>query len=189
MALSRTEPSGAHRSATRAVSHAIAGATSEAVVAEADAIEIVADAVVEAASAEAVVARPDHRRQGRDLPPSKYAAPHGQHSQSRQLRDSSESQATSAPADENYEPILLPGESLAKYRERGAAAKPAATPDASSAPGPIVEHGASGLMSPAPSSRRGYRRERCDTFLAGVALHLPAADEPSRIRAPEISER
>ncbi len=94
--------------------------------------------------------RPDHRRQGRDLPPSKYAAPYGQHSSPPASRFS-ESQ-TSAPADENYEPILLPGESLAKYRDRGAAAKPVATPDASSAPGPIVEHGASGLMSPAPST-------------------------------------
>ena len=53
---------------------------------------------------------------GRDLPPSKYASPHSSYPQR-----GSESRRTEPPAsEERNEPILLPGESLAKYKERAA---------------------------------------------------------------------
>jgi Rne/Rng family ribonuclease len=60
----------------------------------------------------------DRRPGSRDLPPSKYASPHSSHSHSGHESRHSES---SAPPAEGYEPILLPGESLAKYNERKAA--------------------------------------------------------------------
>src|SRR6266403_433159 len=78
---------------------------------------------------------------GRNLPPSKYASPQGSESRSYDNRggqprgyDSRRQQpprrsGPSAPMDTNEEPIVLPGESLAKYR-----GKPAA------APAPMIEH-------------------------------------------------
>src|SRR6266403_623723 len=78
---------------------------------------------------------------GRNLPPSKYASPQGSESRSYDNRggqprgydnrrqDPPRSSGPSAPIDTNEEPIVLPGESLAKYR-----GKPAA------APAPMVEH-------------------------------------------------
>jgi Rne/Rng family ribonuclease len=80
---------------------------------------------------------------GRNLPPSKYASPQGEHRphDSRGYeqrgqhprsfdRDNRRSEgprysAPSTPADSGEEPILLPGESLAKYRGKPAAAAPA----------------------------------------------------------------
>ncbi len=59
-----------------------------------------------------------HHHGGRDLPPSKYASPGS--------RDDRPSEAM----PEGYTPIILPGESLAKYRER-----PALEPTATSAEG------------------------------------------------------
>jgi len=59
-----------------------------------------------------------HHHGGRDLPPSKYASP-GAHED-----------RPSEPMPEGYTPIILPGESLAKYRER-----PALEPTATSAEG------------------------------------------------------
>jgi ribonuclease G len=80
---------------------------------------------------------------GRNLPPSKYASPQGGESRGYDNRggqprgydnrrqDPPHSSGPSAPTDANEEPIVLPGESLAKYRS-----KPAAVP----APAPMVEH-------------------------------------------------
>ncbi len=59
-----------------------------------------------------------HHHGGRDLPSSKYASP-GSHDE-----------RPSEPMPEGYTPIILPGESLAKYRER-----PALEPTATSAEG------------------------------------------------------
>src|SRR6266850_779855 len=65
---------------------------------------------------------------GRNLPPSKYASPQGSESRSYDNRggqprgydnrrqDPPRSSGPSAPIDTNEEPIVLPGESLAKYR-------------------------------------------------------------------------
>src|SRR6266850_2222735 len=70
---------------------------------------------------------------GRNLPPSKYASPQGSESRSYDNRggqprgydnrrqDPPRSSGPSAPIDTNEEPIVLPGESLAKYRGKPAA--------------------------------------------------------------------
>jgi Rne/Rng family ribonuclease len=60
------------------------------------------------------------RRYGRELPPSKYAAPR-----------SYGSYPSEAPAGEGSAPVILPGESLAKYRDRApsSAATPVSTPE------------------------------------------------------------
>jgi Rne/Rng family ribonuclease len=61
------------------------------------------------------------RRFGRELPPSKYAAP----------RSYGNYPSEPAPSGEGSAPVILPGESLAKYRDRaaGSAAPPASTPE------------------------------------------------------------
>lgn len=63
-----------------------------------------------------------HRYQGRELPPSKYASP-------RPYSPPGGQPSEELPAD--YEPIILPGESLAKYKDRmpnaGASSSPAAS--------------------------------------------------------------
>jgi Rne/Rng family ribonuclease len=62
------------------------------------------------------------RRPGRDLPPSKYASPRPFDSRPR------ESQPYEPPPAD-YQPVILPGESLAKYKDRiPAAPSPAAPP-------------------------------------------------------------
>jgi Rne/Rng family ribonuclease len=60
------------------------------------------------------------RRPGRDLPPSKYA--------SNRPSEPQPAQGYEPPA-ENYVPVILPGESLAKYKDRpiGSAASPASS--------------------------------------------------------------
>jgi len=84
------------------------------------------------------------RRFGRELPPSKYASPrpHEDHSSEPPL-----------PAD--YVPIILPGESLAKYKEKPPSAAPPvfAEENVSTAEAPIVASEASAALyePPAPS--------------------------------------
>jgi len=73
--------------------------------------------------------RGGNRRFGRDLPQSKYAAP--------RYEDRSES---APPSD--YTPIILPGESLAKYRDRAPSASPASHAE---------EHGFASPSAPATS--------------------------------------
>ena len=60
------------------------------------------------------------RPQGRDLPASKYASPSGGRApySSHGSFSPRESQSESSSSAENLPPIILPGESLAKYRER-----------------------------------------------------------------------
>jgi Rne/Rng family ribonuclease len=70
------------------------------------------------------------RRPGRDLPPSKYASPRPFDSRPR------ESQPYEPPPAD-FQPIILPGESLAKYRDRVPAA-PSATPAEVSADAPAL---------------------------------------------------
>jgi Rne/Rng family ribonuclease len=62
-------------------------------------------------------------RFGRDLPPSKYASP-------RPYEDHS---SEPAPPPDGSTPIILPGESLAKYREKPAASPEVASPETASA--------------------------------------------------------
>jgi Rne/Rng family ribonuclease len=80
---------------------------------------------------------------GRNLPPSKYASPQGGESRGYDNRgaqprgydsrrqDAPRSSSPIAPAEPTEEPIVLPGESLAKYRGKPAAAAP---------PPPVAEH-------------------------------------------------
>jgi len=68
------------------------------------------------------------RRPGRDLPPSKYASPKPFDSRPR------ESQPYE-PLPTDYQPIILPGESLAKYKDRIPAAPAPSTPPAEAAAG------------------------------------------------------
>src|SRR5882757_8858481 len=68
------------------------------------------------------------RRPGRDLPPSKYASPKPFDSRPR------ESQPYEPPPAD-YQPIILPGESLAKYKDRIPSPPAPAAPQAESAAG------------------------------------------------------
>jgi Rne/Rng family ribonuclease len=68
------------------------------------------------------------RQQGRDLPPSKYASPKPFDSRPR------ESQPYEPPPAD-YQPIILPGESLAKYKDRVPAAPTHAAPPADAGAG------------------------------------------------------
>src|SRR5437899_6339187 len=80
--------------------------------------------------------RPQGGPGGRNLPPSKYASPQGGESRGYENRggqprgydnrrpESPRGGGTSSPLDATEEAILLPGESLAKYRGKPAAAPP-----------------------------------------------------------------
>lgn len=71
--------------------------------------------------------RGGHRYQGRDLPPSKYASPRPYSPPGQRDEE--------LPAD--YEPVILPGESLAKYKDRiphGGGAGATGTPTAATSP-------------------------------------------------------
>jgi Rne/Rng family ribonuclease len=57
------------------------------------------------------------RRYGRELPQSKYAAPR-----------SYDDRQGDAPSSESYVPVILPGESLARYKDRGPSAATGAAP-------------------------------------------------------------
>lgn len=69
------------------------------------------------------------RRYGRELPPSKYAAPHAY-----------EERPSEPAPPEGYVPVILPGESLAKYKDRvpSAAAPPTAAEEVSAPAAPPV---------------------------------------------------
>src|SRR5579863_1744873 len=64
-----------------------------------------------------------HRYQGRELPPSKYASP-------RPYSPPGGQPSEELPPD--YEPVILPGESLAKYKDRIPPASASGSPGASS---------------------------------------------------------
>lgn len=70
--------------------------------------------------------RGNERRFGRDLPSSKYASP-------REHSPREHDDQPVEPLPEGYVPIILPGESLAKYREKPPADLSAAAPEAGSA--------------------------------------------------------
>src|SRR5437879_2348033 len=74
--------------------------------------------------------RGGQRYQGRDLPPSKYASP-------RPYSPPGGQRGEELPAD--YEPVILPGESLAKYKDRMPRAGGAGSPGTSASPTSPVE--------------------------------------------------
>ena len=108
------------------------------------------------------------RRPGRDLPPSKYASPRPFDS-----RPPRESQPYEPPPP-GYEPIILPGESLAKYKDRIPAPPPA----------PPVEH--------APEASAVQAEPPVSTSAEGVteqpATSLPDSLFASSYTAPYTSE-
>ncbi|HTZ99487.1 MAG TPA: Rne/Rng family ribonuclease [Candidatus Aquilonibacter sp.] len=74
------------------------------------------------------------RRYGRELPQSKYASPH------------THEERPSEPLPEGYVPIVLPGESLAKYRDKPAVAPPAVVEE-----NPVAAPQAAGVVEEAPT--------------------------------------
>ncbi|MGH9638466.1 MAG: Rne/Rng family ribonuclease, partial [Bryobacteraceae bacterium] len=82
--------------------------------------------------------RSGDRRYGRELPPSKYASPHHHH----------EDQADGPAPAEGYVPVILPGESLAQYKDKPVSASESAAPAQLVSP---AEETSSNL-SPAPEA-------------------------------------
>jgi ribonuclease G len=156
--------------------------------------------------------RGDDRRYGRELPPSKYAAPHSYEDRSGE---------PSAPGDSV--PVILPGESLAKYKDRASSVPASLADDVFSSeatavmPVPVEETPAppselrsatTAGLDPLPGEtlskwqlREPVVEERLDS--AGVPVlplgqpHqevpvLPATQEPEAVQeeplAPELSE-
>jgi ribonuclease G len=112
---------------------------------------------------------------GRNLPPSKYASPQGGESRGYDNRggqprgydnrrqDPPRSSSPIAPTETTEEPILLPGESLAKYRGRPAAAAP---------PAPVAEHE---IHEPQPEAEESSTRAS-----GSVAPVTPSGGVPRR---------
>jgi Rne/Rng family ribonuclease len=121
------------------------------------------------------------RRYGRELPPSKYAAPR-----------SYGSYPSEAPAGEGSAPVILPGESLAKYRDRapsGAAPsastseeQPQASASAASAP---VEPSLEAPRAPASDYQPSY--PAVSRPLPGESLATWKTQEPVAEEHPAIS--
>ncbi len=114
------------------------------------------------------------RRPGRDLPPSKYASP----------ADSKprESRPYEPPAATEFEPIILPGESLSIFKDRAPSAAPAAPPaEASSFRG-----GEAAAVEPAA---RTFTDEEISAGLPGALFAVPpaAAREERETPASEAS--
>ena len=100
------------------------------------------------------------RRFGRDLPSSKYASPGGE------SRPPRESQPYEAPAGD-FEPVILPGESLAIYKDR-AAHGPSAQPG--SAPAAETETSATPSLP-----TRAFTDEELSAGLPGALFVSPSA--------------
>ncbi len=101
------------------------------------------------------------RRPGRDLPPSKYASP----SDARPPRESQPYE----PAAADFEPVILPGESLSKFKDRVPSA-PAAHP---------AEHSPfGGETSAAPPAPRTFTDEELSAGLPGALFATPPAAVP-----------
>ena len=118
----------------------------------------------------------DHRY-GRELPQSKYASP-------RPREDHSDS---APPSD--YTPIILPGESLAKYRDRGPSGVPTQAPPAApvqepTAALPATEHETTHVE--APPARAEFHASSSTRFepLPGETLSKYQPNEPSAAMRP-----
>src|SRR5580704_1664236 len=98
-----------------------------------------------------------HRYQGRDLPPSKYASP-------RPYSPPGGQPSEEPPSD--YEPVILPGESLAKYKDRVPHPAGQSSPAASVSPMSPVEV----PLSPAPGYSRAAE-EHEDELTASSEKH------------------
>jgi ribonuclease G len=109
----------------------------------------------------------DRRPGSRDLPPSKYASPHSSHSsQSSYPQRGSEGirNEPPAPPSETLEPILLPGESLSKYKDRPAASASGATS------GTFAQENSAENFAPVPQQPgdSGSREEATPEFSSSI---------------------
>ncbi|MGA7793630.1 MAG: hypothetical protein WCA19_11375, partial [Candidatus Acidiferrales bacterium] len=112
------------------------------------------------------------RRPGRDLPPSKYASP----SDARPPRESQPYE----PAAADFEPVILPGESLSKFKDRVPSA-PAAPPS---------EHPSFGAeTSAAPPVPRAFTDEELSAGLPGSLFATPPAAVPEEHEAHAADQR
>ena len=108
----------------------------------------------------------DRRPPGRDLPPSKYASPVDARPR--------ESQPYEAPAAD-FEPVILPGESLSKFKDR--------VPSASAAP--VSGHSSFGAgTSAAPPAARTFTDEELSAGLPGSLYASRSAAIPEEHVAP-----
>jgi Rne/Rng family ribonuclease len=105
----------------------------------------------------------NERRFGRDLPSAKYASPHA-------LEDHSDSPAVGA--GEGHISELLPGESLARYRDKPAGAEVPVTPEASN------------IFSATPVELTEARPAAPEVRREAVAPETPAFEPRAEYRAP-----
>ncbi len=111
------------------------------------------------------------RRPGRDLPPSKYASPADSRPRESQPYE---------PPTADFEPIILPGESLSKFKDR--------VPSASAAP--PAEHSSFGAeASAAQPAPRTFTDEELSAGLPGSLYVSPSAAIPEEHEAPVAGAR
>src|SRR4029077_20345171 len=108
----------------------------------------------------------DRRPPGRDLPPAKYASP----ADSRPR----ESQPYEPPAAD-FEPIILPGESLSKFKDR--------VPSAAAAP-PAEHSSLGGGTSAARPAPRTFTDEELSAGLPGALFATPSTATPEERETP-----
>jgi ribonuclease G len=116
-----------------------------------------------------------HRYQGRDLPPSKYAS-------SRPYSPPSSQEREELPAD--YEPVILPGESLAKYKDRippsgapaGAAGLESSAPSVEATPTEAARHATEQdePLSSSAEKHEAHEPERDEDSTSGHDIEKPA---------------
>jgi Rne/Rng family ribonuclease len=121
------------------------------------------------------------RPHGRDLPASKYASPSGgpraPYSPSGSFTPR-ESQSESSSAAENLPPIILPGESLAKYKERPPVTPEVSLSAADSSAG-FGEHAIPAQHSDSELPASLYAQPERDTTAPTLESHVePAHDAP-----------
>jgi ribonuclease G len=111
------------------------------------------------------------RRPGRDLPPSKYASPADSRPRGPQPYE---------PPAADFEPVILPGESLSKFKDRvpGAAAAPPA------------EHSSFGAETPAAQQApRTFTDEELSAGLPGALFATPSTAVPAEHVNPSADLR
>jgi Rne/Rng family ribonuclease len=108
----------------------------------------------------------DRRPPGRDLPPSKYASPSDSKPRESQPYE---------PPTADFQPIILPGESLSKFKDRAPSA-PAASPAQHSSFGTEVS-----AAKPAP---RTFTDEQLSAGLPGALFTTPAMAIPKERETP-----
>jgi ribonuclease G len=114
--------------------------------------------------------RGQDRRQGRELPPSKYAASDSRPGGSQAYE----------PPPANYEPVILPGESLAKYKDR--------IPAPSAAPASEERTGASAPQAESEAAASKLMEGRTSTGLPESVYAAPIGPSPAEKEAPAAGQ-